>query len=101
MSTLLKNYLADMLIPIQGGNETIRNFYDEQKWISSDYKMSIPGNKNNQKEVCFDVEIKPFSLLQFPVTIDFYDFIINERTTFSIDGFPVVNASWHDAILFL
>ena len=100
MSTLPENYLADILIPIQGGIETIRNFYDEQKWISSDYKMSIPGNKNNQKEICFEIEIKPFSLSQFPVTTGLYDFVMSEKTTFFNDGFPVVNVSWYDAILF-
>jgi formylglycine-generating enzyme required for sulfatase activity len=100
MLALVKSYLADKLIPIPGGSQVMRNFYDEQKWISSNSKMSIPGRKHNLIETRREVDIRPFQLLQIPVTTDLYDFVMGEETGFSGNGFPVVNVSWHDAISF-
>ena len=97
---MVKSYLANKLIPIPGSTVTMRNFYDEQKWISSDSKMSIPGRKNNLNETCYKVDIRAFHLLQIPVTNDLYDFVMGEKIVFSNNDFPVVNISWNDAINF-
>jgi len=78
----------------------MRHFSDEQKWISSDYRMSIPGHKNNLKEIRREVNVSPFQLLRIPVTADFYDFVMGERAGFHNDGFPIVNVSWYDTINF-
>jgi formylglycine-generating enzyme required for sulfatase activity len=100
MSGILENYLSDKLITIPSGVETMRSFHDEKKWISSDYRMSIPGNKNNQQEICYEIEIKPFKLLQIPVTTDLYQFVLDEETVFSNENFPVVDINWYDTINF-
>lgn len=45
------------------------------------------------------VEIKPFLLARYPVTMDLYYAIINQPS-FTGDPKPAVNISWHDAISF-
>ena len=100
MSELLISHLADHLILIPGGAETTRSFYDEQKWISSDYKMSNPGRKNNLKEIRSTIDLEPFQLLRVPVTTDLYGFVMGGRAVLSDEGLPVVNVSWYDAINF-
>lgn len=100
MSILLKDYLAEKLILILGGTEIMRNFYDEQKWISSNSKMSVPGRKNNLKETCCKIDIRPFQLLKIPVTTDLYDSVMGEGVIFYYNSYPIVNVSWNDAINF-
>lgn len=41
----IKEYLNENMIVVPKDTEIIRNFYDEHKWLSSNYKMSIPGKK--------------------------------------------------------
>ena len=100
MSSLLKSYLAEKLVLIPGGTVIMRNFSDEQKWISSNSKISIPGRKNNLKETSQEIEVKPFQLLSIPVTNDLYDFVVGESKVFSNNCSPVIDVSWNDAINF-
>lgn len=46
MPPKIKKYLEEKLILLPVGTEMIRKFYDTKKWISSDYKMSVPSNKS-------------------------------------------------------
>ena len=62
--------------------------------------MSIPGNTGNKKEITSEVTIKSFSLLQFPVTVDIYNFIINGVESELNNEIPIVNISWNEAIRF-
>ena len=94
---VLEKYLDERLVPIPGGSEVMRHFSDEQKWISSDYRMSIPGRKKHLKETCREIEIKPFYLLQIPVTADLYAFVMGEGIALPGDGLPAVNVSWLEA----
>ena len=96
----IKKYLNDKMILLPEGTELIRDFHDLEKWISSDSKMSIPGNVGNKKEITSEVTIKPFSLLQFPVTVDIYNFIINGVESELNNEIPIVNISWNEAIRF-
>ena len=43
----LYKYLDELMVPIVGGPEILRDYKDEQKWISSNSKMSLPGVKGN------------------------------------------------------
>lgn len=43
MPNSIKGYLNNLMMPIPGGMEYLRDYKDEQKWISSDSKMSMPG----------------------------------------------------------
>ena len=68
MDDNLRNCLEGQMRPIPRGLEEIKIYKDEQKWISSDSKMSIPGKKGNLIEVKRKVEIEPFLLAKYPVT---------------------------------
>ena len=45
----LAKYIKDNMAIIPKGQELIRDFVDQAKWISSNSKMSMPGN--NEKTV--------------------------------------------------
>lgn len=47
MNNNIKEYLNRLMISIPSGVEYLRDYRDENKWISSDSKMSIPGQKGN------------------------------------------------------
>lgn len=100
MSNTLEKLIDENLILIPGGNEIMRHFRDEQKWISSNSKMSIPGRKNNLIETQNIIEIKPFYLFRFPITASIYNFVVETNTNISATGIPVVNVSWNEAIHF-
>ena len=48
---------------IPKGQELIRDFVDQAKWISSNSKMSMPGN--NEKTVFSIIQVMNFFLLSF------------------------------------
>lgn len=89
------------MVPIPSGIEHIRDYRDEQKWISSDSKMSMPGLKGNLKEIKREIKIKPFLLARYPVTKGFYNLITDKvLETIEMDAKPMINLSWYDAISF-
>jgi formylglycine-generating enzyme required for sulfatase activity len=92
------DYLQDYFVLIPGGTETIRHYRDNQKWISSDSKMSIPGERNNMEEIKYDVEITSFYLAKYPVTQGLYDTIVKGVSI--TNDLPVVNVSWLNTIQF-
>ena len=92
------DYTRDYLVLIPSGTETIRRYRDNQKWISSDSKMSIPGSTNNMEEIKCDVEIPSFFLAKYPVTQGMYDTIV--KGVPSNSNLPAVNVSWLDAVKF-
>lgn len=80
MSNTIKNYVDYRMVEIPGGEIELRDDRKKTKW---------------------KVEIKPFLLAQYPLTMDIY-FAITKQLPFSIDGDqrPVVDISWNDAITF-
>jgi len=68
MNSNMKIYLNNLMMPIPSGVEYVRDYRDEQKWISSDSKMSIPGKKGNLTEIERKIQIKSFLLAKYPVT---------------------------------
>ncbi len=101
MDDILKNYLDDLMRPIPCGVEKIRMYKDEQRWISSDSKMSMPSGKGNMTEEKKMVDVHAFSLAKYPVTKGLFE-IVNEHTLGdrNMDSTPMVNVSWYDAIMF-
>lgn len=101
MSENLDNYIKDTMINLPAGIETIRSFRDKKKWISSNYKMSIPSSGRNQEQTTENIEIAAFQIAKYPVTNEFYDFIMNSgETTAENKLLPKVNISWYDAVKF-
>lgn len=97
----LNIYLNDLMVSIPGGMESLRYYRDEKKWISSNSRMSMPGQKGNLTEIEVEIEIKPFFIAKYPVTKSLYESIHNNiHNNSNIDSTPMVNLSWYDAILF-
>lgn len=100
MLDLVESYVGDNMILVPSGVEMMRDFHDNQKWISSNSKMSIPGRKGSLNEVKQEVKLNAFYLSKFPVTADLYHSIMSENRDFSDKGVPIVNVTWFDAIHF-
>lgn len=97
----LDNYVSSLMIHIPKGKTRLRDFKDEQKWISSNYQFAIPGRRKNLKEVIWDVEIEPFFLAKYPVTEEFYSMIRREHLDkWNYTQKPAVNVSWINAVIF-
>jgi len=101
MNSNMKIYLNNLMMPIPSGVEYVRDYRDEQKWISSDSKMSIPGKKGNLTEIERKIQIKSFLLAKYPVTKSLYEVIFHKlKDNVGDNSMPMVNISWYDAILF-
>jgi formylglycine-generating enzyme required for sulfatase activity len=93
-------FLTETMIPLPGGSEQIRRFHDDEKWLSSDYGMSIPSGGKHQSQTVETVEINPFTLARVPVTNRFYRMIMDGKGDSDSDLLPKVNISWQEAVLF-
>lgn len=72
----LLEYIYENMVRIPEGIELIRNFIDPNKWISSNYKMSIPGRKEKIiKEKM--ISIPSFYMLKIPVTHALMSYIMD------------------------
>jgi len=91
----IESYLNNLMMPIPGGVEYLRDYRDEQKWISSDSKMSIPGVKGNLTEIEKIVETEAFFLAKYPVTKSLYELVVqNAQDQEVCNSTPIVNVSW-------
>lgn len=101
MDNNVKAYLDDLMIRIPSGKENLKYFRDENKWISSNSQMSIPGKKGKLTELSKTVEIQSFLIAKYPVTNNLYLRITKQLSDdLFIDCTPVVNVSWYDALKF-
>ena len=96
----LMRYVKENMVLIPKGQELIRDFVDPVKWMSSDYKMSIPGTQKEKIVKQELVMIQSFLLLQTTVTNELYNYVTDIDYDIKIKDFPVVNISWIDAIKF-
>lgn len=73
----LVKYIKENMIFIPKSYVLIRDFIDPIKWISSDYKMSVPGT-NKEKIVRQELlTVQSFSLLNTPVTNEIYNSVMD------------------------
>lgn len=93
-------YIEDNLLLVPGGRELVRDFVDPQKWISTNYPMSIPGTHGAKVERQHEVEIAPLSILRTPVTHDLYRTVMGQAVQDKDQALPVVNVTWLDAVTF-
>ena len=81
-----------------GVSNTIKNNVDYEmvKILGGEIEL-----RDDRKKTKWKVEIKPFLLAQYPVTVELY-FAVTKQLPFSNDGDqrPIVNISWNDAITF-
>lgn len=89
------------MILIPAGTESVRKFHDKKKWLSSNYRMSVPSDGKNQEQSLYQVPIRPFQIGRYPVTNDLYTRITKKENTGEPDPKkPRVSISWFDSILF-
>lgn len=101
MLTNLNHYLNELMVYIPNGEISLRDFRNEQKWISSNYKFGMPGKRINLKEVNWKIEIQSFYLAKYTVTEELYTGIMGKKFLTPInDRKPIVNVSWIDAVNF-
>lgn len=96
----LTEYIKENMTFIPKGQEIIRDFVDPMKWLSSNYKMSVPGTKREKVIREEFVIVQSFSLLKIPVTNELYHYVMEMDYDVQTKDFPVVNVSWTDAIKF-
>ena len=93
-------YIKENMVLIPEGQELIKDFVDPVKWISSDYKMSVPGTRK-EKIVRQELRtIQSFFMLKTPVTNELYAYVTDRDYDVQMKDFPVVNVSWIDAVKF-
>lgn len=101
MGNNLNTYLDALMVTIPCGVENLKYFHDENKWISSDSQMSIPGKKGKLTESNKSVELESFMMAKYPVTINLYTRITNQLSDdLDINATPMVNISWYEAVKF-
>ncbi len=101
MNGNIEKYVDSLMVSIPSGIEHLRDYRDQQKWISTDSKMSIPGLKANLTEIERKVDIKSFFLAKYPVTKSLYEMITQKvLSNVELNSIPMVDVSWYDAISF-
>ncbi len=105
MNSQLMFNLNSLMMSIPAGTETVRDYRDEQKWISTDSTMSLPGQKGKLTKIEIDVEINPFLLAKYPVTKGLYEAAHHKaedemEDILEANAGPMVNVSWYDAVSF-
>ena len=97
-----ENFITDTMVILPDGTEQIRRFHDNEKWLSSDYRMSIPGSGINQEQTVENVNVCSFHIAKYPVTNQLYQKIMDseEGLNSTANLQPKVNISWNDSIHF-
>jgi len=97
----LDSFISTATTLLPEGTEQIRRFQDNKKWLSSNYRMSIPSRGRNQMQTVETVNIHSFQMAKYPVTNQLYNIIQGtEGIDVTTDLQPKVNISWYDSILF-
>ncbi len=101
MSNALRDFMHHKMVLLPQGEETIRKYRDETKWISSNYGMSILSSGKNQSETIEKCDITAFYMSKYPVTNELYDSIMQSSDANNAYAkYPKVNISWVDTIKF-
>lgn len=101
MNKELEKFISDTMVYVPKGTEQLRKFNDENKWISSSYRMSIPSKGTNQSQSVDEVIISAFYMSRFVVTNKLYSLITGTQNSSNASELtPKVNISWIDAIKF-
>lgn len=84
----LMKYIKENMVLIPEGQELIKDFVDPVKWISSDYKMSVPGTRK-EKIVRQELRtIQSFFMLKTPVTNELYAYVMDRDYDVQMKDFP-------------
>ncbi|EFM11058.1 protein of unknown function DUF323 [Paenibacillus curdlanolyticus YK9] len=96
---LVLQELMNAMVPIEGGAIALRDYVTTDKWLSSDYTLSSPGN--NKKAITWTETIEPFHVMKVPVTQQLYRAVMHgEEAEPEVNGLPMTDVSWVDAVAF-
>lgn len=73
----LMGLIKENMSLIPEGQELIRDYVDPIKWISSDYKMSVPGTIKGKIVKQELVTVQSFLMLKTPVTNELYNYVMD------------------------
>ncbi|GIP22927.1 formylglycine-generating enzyme family protein [Paenibacillus sp. J22TS3] len=89
------------MVPVEGGTVELRDYFNMNKWLSSDYTLSDPGSGSDRKVITWTEKIDPFYVMKYPVTRQLYHFVMRkEEVESSGINLPITEVSWLDSLLF-
>ncbi len=101
MENEINDLIEISMVLIPEGIEEIRRFKDNNKWLSSNYRMSIPSSGNNQQQTIKKSKINSFEISKYPVTNQIYNAILGlNNNEYENELKPRVNISWIESIIF-
>ncbi|GMK37209.1 hypothetical protein PCCS19_02620 [Paenibacillus sp. CCS19] len=93
--------LTKLMVPIEGGTVELRDYVNENKWLSSNYTLSDPGRGHDRKVVTWIETIEPFYVMKYPVTRHLYHSVIHgEEVEPDRSNLPITEVSWLESIIF-
>lgn len=94
-----QNELMNLMVPVKGGIIELSDYVNTNKWLSSDYKLSNPGN--NKRAITWTETIEPFNVMKYPVTQQLYHFVMcKEKIEPIVNNLPITEVSWMDSLAF-
>ncbi|WP_245612017.1 formylglycine-generating enzyme family protein [endosymbiont 'TC1' of Trimyema compressum] len=96
----IRSYLQKKMILIPKGTEIMRDYRDDEKWISFNSRMSNPGRRGSAQEVAWTADLDAFYLLETPVAEGLYATVLGLPFLETNRENPVTNVSWYDSIQF-
>ncbi|MBD3919487.1 SUMF1/EgtB/PvdO family nonheme iron enzyme [Paenibacillus sp. PR3] len=93
--------LMELMIPIEGGTVELRDYVNENKWLSSNYTLSDPGKGSDRKVITWSETIEPLHVMKYPVTQHLYHGVMHgEALESTRSNLPITEVSWLDSIVF-
>ena len=96
----ITKYIDENIKLIPSSEIVMRDYVDNVKSISSDYKLAIPGSKTGKDIIEKTVEVDAFKISRVLVTNELYDFVHGRNCDLSDKEKPVTDVSWYNAIDF-
>ncbi len=96
----ITKYIDENIKLIPSSEIVMRDYVDNVKSISSDYKLAIPGSKTGKEIIEKTIEVGAFKISRFLVTNELYDFVYGRNCDLSDKEKPVTDVSWYNAIDF-
>lgn len=90
--------LINLMVPVKGGTIELRDYFNTDKWLSSDYTLSNPGRVKNS--VTWTETIEPFYVMKYPITKQLYHLIMHKEEEIILNYLPMTDVSWIDSINF-
>src|SRR5690554_6063879 len=93
--------IMNLMVPIEGGTVELRDYMNNNKWLSSNSTLSDPGRGSDKRVITWTEAIEPFYVMKYPVTEHLYHFVMHkEESDPNVNNLPITEVSWLDSIHF-